>query len=314
MSAGVSAERLRGKTVRGVLFSLLAGASWGFSGTVGQYLFTEKQMDSGWLTVVRMLASGVILLAAAALRRPKSLRLVWQSRRDAARLILFALLGLMAVQYTYMQAIRHSNAGVATALQYLGEALILLVACVSARRLPRRSEVLGLALALAGVFLLSTHGSLHAMALSPSGLLWGLAASVSLMLYTLLPAGIIRKYGSQAVTGYAMVIGGLVLALALRIWRVRVTLDAAAALGVAAVVLIGTVLGFSIYLQSVADIGGVRAGLLASTETIAALLFSALWLHTEFAPADWVGVFCMAVMVVLLALPELRSARSAPEP
>lgn len=134
------------------------------------------------------------------------------------------------------------------------------------------------------------------------------------MLYTLLPAGIIRKYGSQAVTGYAMVIGGLVLALALRIWRVRVTLDTAAALGVAAVVLIGTVLGFSIYLQSVADIGGVRAGLLASTETIAALLFSALWLHTEFAPADWAGVFCMAVMVVLLALPELRSARSAPEP
>ena len=52
-------------SVRGVLFSLLAGASWGFSGTVGQYLFTEKQMDSGWLTVVRMLASGVILLAAA---------------------------------------------------------------------------------------------------------------------------------------------------------------------------------------------------------------------------------------------------------
>ena len=109
-------------------------------------------------------------------------------------------------------------------------------------------------------------------------------------------------------------LGGLVLALALRIWRVRVTLDAAAALGVVAVVLIGTVLGFSIYLQSVADIGGVRAGLLASTETIAALLFSALWLHTEFAPADWAGVFCMAVMVVLLALPELRSARSAPEP
>ena len=50
------------KTFRGVFLALLAGTCWGFSGTVGQFLFTSRQVDSGWLTVVRMLVSGLILL------------------------------------------------------------------------------------------------------------------------------------------------------------------------------------------------------------------------------------------------------------
>ena len=40
------------KTLRGVFLALLAGTCWGFSGTVGQFLFTTRQVDSGWLTVV----------------------------------------------------------------------------------------------------------------------------------------------------------------------------------------------------------------------------------------------------------------------
>ena len=50
------------KTLRGVLLALMAGTCWGFSGTVGQYLFTNFGVDSGWLTVVRMITSGIILL------------------------------------------------------------------------------------------------------------------------------------------------------------------------------------------------------------------------------------------------------------
>ena len=56
------------KTLRGTVCAILGGVCWGVSGTVGQYLFTQKGIDSGWLTVVRMLCAGAILLAAAALR------------------------------------------------------------------------------------------------------------------------------------------------------------------------------------------------------------------------------------------------------
>ena len=54
--------------LRGALCALMTGVCWGFSGTVGQYLFTEKGVDRGWLTIVRLFGAGVVLLAYAALR------------------------------------------------------------------------------------------------------------------------------------------------------------------------------------------------------------------------------------------------------
>lgn len=39
---------------KGIMCTLLGDIYWGFSGTCGQYLFIYKNMESGWLTMVRM--------------------------------------------------------------------------------------------------------------------------------------------------------------------------------------------------------------------------------------------------------------------
>ena len=157
---------MKGK-LSGILCALAGGALWGFSGTVGQYLFLEKQMSSQWLTVMRMLAAGALLLLVVVMREREALK---------------AVFGLMTCQYTYMTAISYSNSATATALQYLGQALILLVTCIRMRRLPDGRESLALLLALAGVFLLTTHGKIGSLVLSPRALLWGIGAAVSCML------------------------------------------------------------------------------------------------------------------------------------
>ncbi|MBQ5755045.1 MAG: EamA family transporter [Oscillospiraceae bacterium] len=302
---------MKTKTLRGVLLALMAGTCWGFSGTVGQYLFTNFGVDSGWLTVVRMTTSGLILLGIVLASAPAQLKTVWQNQRDSLHLILFSVAGLMAVQYTYMQAIFYSNSGTATALQYLGESFILIYVCLAGRRLPHRPEVLGLVLALGGIFLIATHGNLSNIVLSPQGLFWGLAAAFALMSYTLMPGGLIRKYGSRTVTGYGMLIGGVVLGLVLRPWGSAPALVLPVVLGMAAIILIGTVFAFTAYLKSIADLGSVKAGLLASVETVSAPVISFLWLGTRFTPADCLGFACVLAMVVLLALPELRAQRMA---
>ena len=93
----------------------------------------------------------------------------------------------------------------------MGQALILLWVCLRARRLPTRREGVALVLALLGAFLLATHGSLTALALSPQALFWGLCAAVALMLYTLLPGDLLRRYPVSVCTGCGMFIGGVVL-------------------------------------------------------------------------------------------------------
>lgn len=293
-----------GHMLRGCICAALGGICWGVSGTVGQWLFTAKGMDSGALTVVRMFLAGVLLLASVAPKHGGELRALWSDRRDSARLIVFAVGGLMTCQYTYLTAIRHSNSATATVLQYTGQALILLWACLRARRLPTAKEGSALVLALGGAFLISTHGSLTALALSPEALFWGLGAAVALMLYTLLPGDLLRRFDVRICTGCGMFIGGIVLLLVTRAWRIPFTLDLASALGVAEISLVGTALAFTLYLQGVRDIGGVRASLLACTEPVSAALCTALWLHTPFAWQDIVGMTMILAMAMLIALPE----------
>ena len=298
------------RTLRGFLCAALGGVCWGASGTVGQYLFTCQGVDSGWLTVVRMFLAGVVLLGGALVRHRPQLRAIWSDRRDALRLVLFSVGGLMTCQYTYLAAIRYSNSATATVLQYMGQALILLWVCLRARRLPTRREGVALVLALLGAFVLATHGSLTALALSPQALFWGLCAAVALMLYTLLPGDLLRRYPVSVCTGCGMFIGGVVLLVLTQAWRIPVALNAAVALGTLEISVVGTALAFTLYLQGVSDVGGVRASLLACTEPVSATLCAALWLHTSFAWQDLLGFAAILVMAVLIALPERASEKS----
>ena len=85
--------------IRGFLFALFGGILWGFSGTCGQYLFTFEDLDSEWLTVTRMLFSGIILLGVSAISHREEMAAVWKNKKDAIRLVLFAILGLTNCQY-----------------------------------------------------------------------------------------------------------------------------------------------------------------------------------------------------------------------
>lgn len=144
----------------------------------------------------------MVLLGGALVRHRPQLRAIWSDRRDALRLVLFSVGGLMTCQYTYLAAIRYSNSATATVLQYMGQALILLWVCLRARRLPTRREGVALVLALLGAFLLATHGRLDRGSRSRrQALFWGLCAAVALMLYTLLPGDLLRALSRECLHG-----------------------------------------------------------------------------------------------------------------
>lgn len=296
------------RTARGIFCTLAGGTFWGFSGACGQYLFSIYHINSSWLTVVRMLGAGVVLTLVSFLSQRDKLIGIWKRRGDAVQLVLFSLLGLMFSQYSYLNSIFYSNAGTVTVLQYLGPVLIMALVCVWSRKLPSGREAAAVILAILGTFLLATHGNPNTMALSRNGLIWGLLSAVSLACYTLLPSKIIPKWGSMVVTGFGMLIGGMILACLIQVWRIPVALDARGWLAVGGVVLMGTIFAYTLYLQGVADIGAVRASMLASIEPVSATLFSVFWLHTQFQWIDLVGFVCILATVFLLAKKEQRSA------
>ena len=102
----------------------------------------------------------------------------------------------------------------------------------------------------------------------------------------------------------AMLLGGAAMAMVIRVWTVSMALDVYGWLAVSGVVIAGTLLAYTMYLQGVADIGAVRASMLASVEPVSATVISALWLGTKFQWIDLIGFAAIMATVFLLAKKE----------
>ncbi|SHJ00687.1 Permease of the drug/metabolite transporter (DMT) superfamily [Parasporobacterium paucivorans DSM 15970] len=290
---------INNKNLSGTASALAGGICWGFSGTCGQYLFSEKGVDSDWLSAVRMLSAGIILLGFAFFRQRQSLAGIIKDKKDRKQLLLFGVFGLMICQYTYLTAISHSNAGTATVLQYTGLVILMIVTCVKFRRRPESLEAVALVLAVTGIFLLATQGNPGKLHISGQALSWGMFSAVGLVLYSILPIRLISRWGSMVVTGYGMLAGGIVLSAIVRPWEYVFQPDAVTIIAMAAIILIGTVAAFTLYLKGVSEIGPVKAGMLGSAEPVSAAVFAAIWMHTRFTAAD-ITAFVLIIATVFL--------------
>lgn len=206
------------KNIRGIIFALLSGVCWGFSGACAQFLFAAYQVDPLWVSSVRMLFAGVILSIVAFIGFRGPFLSIWKTPQALAKLILFAIAGLAFCQITYLLAIQYSNAGTATIIQYVGPVLTVFVLCALAHRFPTLRELLALVCVVVGVFLLATHGNPTVMVLSPEALFWGLVSAFAYMLYSLLPRKMMFRFGSIPVVASALLIGGIVFSLILQSW------------------------------------------------------------------------------------------------
>ena len=291
------------QSVRGLIFALIGGICWGFSAACGQFLFVYYDLSPLWLSCVRLTFAGILLLMAALVVRSwrKAMYDLLHNRRDTIRLILFAFLGLTACQISYLLAIKYSNAATATVLQYIGPVLIVIYVCFRCQHMPRARELMAVASVIIGTFLLATHGNPATMVLSMQGLVWGLLAAVSVAAYTLLPMGLMGRYGSIPVAALAFLLGGLACTVAFRPWNIDVSLDVAGWLAVFAMITIGSAIGFAFYLQGVSDVGASKASLIASVEAVSATIFAVVWLHTAFSWIDIVG-FCFIMATVFLLM------------
>ncbi|BBP88896.1 hypothetical protein BsIDN1_25140 [Bacillus safensis] len=70
------------------------------------------------------------------------------------QILLFGLMGMLSVQYTYMASIQHGNAAVATLLQYTAPVMIIVYLVIRRQSTFTRRDLVTVVLALAGIFFL----------------------------------------------------------------------------------------------------------------------------------------------------------------
>ena len=201
----------------------------------------------------------------------------------------------------YFMTIDQSTAGMATILQNVSPAMILVVTCLLARRAPKPFELISILLAMLGVFLLTTHGSLTELAISPGAFVTGMLSAVCVVIYTMWPKRLQSRYPTPMLQGWAFLTGGVLFCLLFRPWATGYVPGPVGILGIAIVVCIGNLLAFCCYMQGVKLIGPQRSSLYSFAEPATAALISTLALGSPFTVWDALGFGCIFVMLVLLS-------------
>lgn len=284
----------------GTLCCVIGATSWGFSGTCGEALFSSYPIDAAWVTALRMLGAGTILLLAAAAKGKLPVRALLQDKKAVIQMVLFSLLGLVLSQYAYLNAIKWTNSGTATVLQNLSIIFVAVFVCAAERTFPTKRTLFCICLAFLGVWLIATGGRMDGMELTAKGLFWGIMGGVGAAAYFLLSKNPVKRWGSIPATGMGMWIGGVLLSGAVRIWEVPSGLDGRAAFYLGVLVVIGSAVAYTLFLKGVSLTGPVRASVLACLEPLTAACLSAVWLHSVFTPADLIGFVCILATVLIM--------------
>lgn len=290
------------RQVPGLIMALSSAIFWGISGTCAQFLFEQKNIDPAWLVCWRLLLAGFILVIFSVFNQKTDAFRIWKNPKDAFQLLLFSIFGMVAVQFTYFYSINLSNAATATVLQYIGPLLVVAFYAIKNRRWPILVEYASLVLALAGTFLLVTHGSFHQLVITEKAFFWGILSAVALAFYTIQPGQLLRKYSAATVTGWGMLIGGIAFSFVSKPWVISGTWDGETWAAFAYIVLFGSLIAFYFFLTSVTIIGAQTASLLCSVEPLSAAFVAVLWLDVSFGKMDWLGTVFILITIVLLTM------------
>lgn len=292
------------KNLKGTIMVLMAGIAWGISGISGQYLMAHG-MNINLLTSVRLIVSGLLLTAMAVISQPPHFFRAVKQPKVLGGIAVFAIIGLVMNQYAYLRAIESTNAGTATVIQYMAPILVMAYVSLRKKQLPRGSEILAIILAVLGTFIIATHGHFDGLAMTPKGFFWGLFSAVTYSFYIILPAKLIREYGSFTVIGLGMLMGGVVFPIVTRSWQYPLVLTSGNWLALFGIIIIGTVFAYTFFLKGTMIIGAVKGSLLAAIEPVSSVFFSVTVMHEIFYPMDFLGMIFIIAAVILISLRDL---------
>lgn len=296
--------------LKGMLYIIVGAVLWGFSGMCSQFVQQERNMPAEWVVAMRLTLAGAITVLAAFWQGRVSIFKVFSHTKDTIRLIIFGILGMWLCQYTYFKAIAYAGAGIATVLQYVGPALIILYVSLRRMALPRFAEAISVILATIGTAIIALQGECNLAALDDTLLFWGLTSAVAVGIYTVQPVPLLKKYGTAPIVGFGMLIGGVFAWIVTQPSAEGIVWDLWAHGGFWSIIIFGTVVSFNAYLEGVRRVGAVTGSILSSIEPISAAVLAWLVLGNEFSRWDMMGMALIIVTIFLLAWDKRRAAES----
>lgn len=279
------------------LMAALACIMWGISGLFAKALFNiSPEITPMWLTQVRMVIAGIILLVLAGFLKQHPIKAM-TNKTDARDIIAYGIFGLLPVQLFYFIVVQKANASIATILQFIGPFFVMGYLAVTHKQVMRRIDWLAAIAAFIGVVLLATHGNFNHFALTPEVLFWGLLSAVGVATNTLIPINVLKRVSSLIITGWGLLVAGICL-LIIHPAMPKIPNTPQIWLCTAGVIVVGTLIPFQLMANALRFIKPSTASLLDAFEPFSATIGSVVVFGLVMMPMDWLG----SLLVVLAAM------------
>ncbi|MGG0656196.1 DMT family transporter [Rummeliibacillus pycnus] len=283
---------------------IVSGAMlWGATGPMMEWVLSNSDLTVSFMLTIRLIIAGLLLLAFLLVTK-KDIMAIWKHSVWWKKLVIFGVIGMLGVQYTFVEAIDASSAVLATLLQFLAPIFVVLFVSFSKKMPPPKYQVIGILGTLVGLFLLLTNASFDNLLVSKEALAWGVGVGLTFAFYTLYPVTLMKEWGVLIVVGWGMLIGGIVLGIFSGVWRSdlwHALLEPTVAYMLVGIIFFGTI-AFVLFLSSMKYITPVETSILSSMEPLTAMAISVIWLGKTLALWQVVGIIMMLICVTWLSI------------
>lgn len=291
------------KRSKGIILIIIGSILWGATGPMMEWVLHNSELSVSFFLTVRLIVAGLSILTFLIVQK-KRVFVIWKEPIWLKQLFIFALLGMLGIQYTFIAAIEASNASIATLLQFLGPIYIISYVSWKSKIFPPKYQVVGIIGTLIGLFLLLTNANINQLLVSNEALFWGLLLGITFSIYTVYPARLMKEWGVLVVVGWGMLIGGIVLALLSQVWNSNEWNELVSypiIIFVVLVVVMGTI-AFVMFLSSMKYITAVETSILSSIEPLTAMIISVFWFGQILGGWQYIGVVVMLLFVTWLSV------------
>ena len=297
------------KIFKGTLYSLFSGLIWGICGILGEYFFTHYPVSSGWITSMRLLVAGSLVLGLSAFQLRGRLLDIWKDKKNYLPFLAYAILGIFSVQFFFYLCVEYSNATTATILQFISPVFILFYNRIVYQKKASITAILYVLIAMLGVFLMATKGDLSQLSMTPLALVTGLLSAVGVMFNVILPQRFARHYGFVPTVGWGMILAGLFSNLLYPVHHVTFQLDASSVMICLIIAVFGTAFAFFLSMKAVSLVSPLVVSVVSASEPLSSALLSVLFLGLVLDGFLVLSMILIIVPMVFLSIEEVKEGK-----
>lgn len=270
----------------GYFYALLAAFLFGANGSVSKVII-EAGFSALQLTQMRVLGAAAISGIVLLILDRRSFRL---PSRQWPVIIVLGVVGVGLLQATYALAIALLPVGIALLLEYLAVLIVAVVAFFFFKEKVHIRLWMAIALVIAGLVVVA---EIWASTLNPVGVLWGLAAAVTLATYFLVGERQLKTISPLALSFWTMTVASVFWSPFSGWWRLNSeAFTTVTSLGgnleniavpvwflIVWNVTLGSFAPFLLSLSALKRLSATAAGIVATSEIIFAFVTAWLWLQ-----------------------------------